>query len=52
MGVRMAIDDDEFLCGHCQLVVTWDDDGVCRDNCDRWVHATCQQFNDDEYKSL
>ena len=45
-------DSDEAYCGTCSSPVTWDDQGICCDTCDRWHHATCQHINNTDYDRL
>lgn len=39
-------------CGNCSIDVTYDEDGVCCDKCDKWYHAKCQNIGRSEYSRL
>lgn len=45
-------EDTMYPCGTCASPVTWDDMGLCCDQCNTWFHATCQRVSNLEYENL
>ena len=39
-------------CGTCRLDVTYDEKGVCCDECDRWYHIGCEGISDLKYTEM
>ena len=41
-----------YLCGLCELPVTWKQDGLCYDCCDVWHHRSCIELCSADYDML
>ena len=54
MGGKLQQDDDSdnAMCGKCSTEVTYEDNGVCCDRCDRWHHTKCEGINNKTYQRL
>ena len=41
-----------WICGTCDLEVSWNDRGVVCDNCGQWFHGKCQSIDSLKYEML
>ena len=44
--------DDSEPCGTCNKNVTWQDDKIYCDKCDKWYHSQCQNLSPETYTKL
>ena len=51
---RINMDDSvrQYLCGTCDLAVTWEEKGVICETCDQWYHSSCQNIGSQTYDKL
>ena len=42
----------QYLCGTCDLPVTWEERGVICETCDQWYHSSFQNIGSQTYEVL
>ena len=42
----------QYMCGTCDLAVTWEEKGVFCETCDQWYHSSCQNIGSQTYDKL